>query len=61
MTGERVEVTLPSGRNAFGTLLGPEFSDGPSSILIDGMKPARLVDRDDWDFLPALDGGDDRG
>lgn len=52
MNGPRVQVTLPTGRNAFGTLTGPEYAEGPSEVLLDGMAPARLIDRDDWEYLP---------
>jgi hypothetical protein len=63
MTGPRVEVRLPigSGRNTFGTLIGPGFSHGDSEILLDGLKPARLVDRADWDYLPVDEQETDRG
>lgn len=55
MNGPRVEVTLPIGKgmSSFGTLVGPEQAAGPSEILIDGLKSARLVDRKDWDYLPG--------
>lgn len=60
MSGARVQVTLPTGRNAFGTLTGPEYSEGPSEILLDGMAPARLIDRPDWEYLPDDVQGSDR-
>jgi hypothetical protein len=53
MNGPRVQVTLPSGKEARGTLIGPAYSHGPSSILVDSTWPARLVDPEDWDYLPA--------
>lgn len=62
MTGPRVQVTLrPVGRDVFGTRVGPEFSQGPTLILIDGMRPARLVERPDWEYLPGEDPEGDRG
>lgn len=52
MNGPRVTVTLPSGKQARGTLIGPAYSHGPSDVLIDATWPSRPVDRSDWDYLP---------
>lgn len=61
MNGPRVQVTLSIGKDVFGTLLGDAFEHGPSQILIDGTWPARLVDREDWEYLPGEEPEADRG
>lgn len=58
MNGTRVKVTLrPSRVVANGTLVGPAQSHGPSSVLVDGTWPARLVDSADWEYLPGEEQG----
>lgn len=61
MNGPRVEVTLPIGKQVFGTLIGPGHLCGPSDILVDGTFPSRLVDREDWKYLPGEEPGASRG
>ena len=54
MTGPRVQVTLrPSGKETVGTLVGTAHTHGPSSVLVDGTWPSRLVDACDWEYLPG--------